>query len=211
VKIVIPARRNSKGLPFKNRQLFSHTINEIPDELLKSVIVTTDDEVIIEEATKRKINVLEREEHLCLDDISIRDVLSDVIEKRNIGDDEKIVMLYLTYPERKWQDIEKAMFFFEENNAKSLLCKKSLQFSPFLCMMEDGIKGKQLTPHDFYRRQDYPKCFEISHFVCIFMAEELNKLNKNMYNGSTIFHKTRNIIDVDTSEDLNTFYDKNNS
>ena len=41
--------------------------------------------------------------------------------------------------------------------------------------------------------------------------EKLNKLNKNMYNNNTIFYKIRNIVDVDTPEDLDTFYDKNNS
>ena len=80
-----------------------------------------------------------------------------------------------------------------------------------MCMIEDGLKGKQLTPHDLYRRQDYPKCFELSHFVSIFKVGELNKLNNNMYNDKTIFYKVRNIVDVDTLEDLNKFYDKNNS
>ena len=46
MKIVIPARRNSKGLPFKNRQLFRHTVDKIPNKFLKDIIVTTDDEVI---------------------------------------------------------------------------------------------------------------------------------------------------------------------
>ena len=32
MKIVIPARRNSKGLPFKNRQLFRHTVDKIPNK-----------------------------------------------------------------------------------------------------------------------------------------------------------------------------------
>ena len=45
---VIPARRNSKGFPFKNRKLLDYTINEIPIELHGKTIVSTDDEEIIE-------------------------------------------------------------------------------------------------------------------------------------------------------------------
>jgi CMP-N-acetylneuraminic acid synthetase len=209
--IIIPARKNSKGLPFKNRKLIKHTLNTIPSEFLDDVIITTDDEIIIEEATKRKVKVIERSANLCLDDVSIRDVMEDVITKYDLEDNETIVMLYLTYPERTWKDIGSALDFYHKNKTKSLLCRKDLQFSPFLCMIESGLRGKQLTPHNFYRRQDYPKCFEISHFICVFQVGELNKLNKNMYNGDTIFYGIRNIVDVDTSEDLNTFYDKNNS
>ncbi len=35
------------------------------------------------------------------------------------------MMLYLTYPERTWTDIEAALNFFIENDAKSLLCREA--------------------------------------------------------------------------------------
>ena len=40
---VIPARRNSKGFPFKNRKLLDYTINEIPIELHEKTIISTDE------------------------------------------------------------------------------------------------------------------------------------------------------------------------
>jgi len=211
MKYVIPARQSSKGLPYKNRKLFKHTINTIPPGSLKDVIVTTDDKVIIKKARDQNLKVLVRDESLAQDDISIKEVMKDVVRKFSLYETETITMLYLTYPERNWEEIEDAICLFKENKAQSLLCKKDLKISPFLCMMEDGLKGKQLTPHNLYRRQDYPKCFELSHFVSIFKVGELNKLNNNMYNDKTIFYKVKNIIDVDTLEDLNKFYDKNNS
>jgi CMP-N-acetylneuraminic acid synthetase len=209
MKIVIPARRNSKGLPFKNRKLFDYTLDTIPEEYLKDVIVSTDDEVIIEQAANKNLNCVTRKEELCLDDVSIRDVMNDIVEKYSLQDDETVIMLYLTYPERTWKNIEDSHRYFIKNNANSLLCKKDLQISPFLCMIEDGIKGKQITSHDLYRRQDYPKCFEASWIVCIFKVGELNNLNKNMYNGDTIFFKVGDVVDVDTLNDLNNFYKKN--
>ena len=49
MKIIIPARKGSKGLPGKNRLLLEHTISKIPEIYKKDVIVTTDDESIIEQ------------------------------------------------------------------------------------------------------------------------------------------------------------------
>jgi CMP-N-acetylneuraminic acid synthetase len=65
-----------------------------------------------------------------------------------------------------------------------------------------GLFGKQLKAHDLYRRQDYPVCFEISHFISIFTSGELYKLNNNLYNGSTLFYKIPDMIDVDYRTDL---------
>ena len=167
--------------------------------------------MIIKKARDQNLKVLPREESLAQDDTSIKDVMKDVVKKFSLHETETITMLYLTYPERTWEEVEEAISLFRKHSSRSLLCKKDLKISPFLCMIEDGLKGKQLTPHNLYRRQDYPKCFELSHFVSIFKVGELNKLNNNMYNDKTIFYKVKNIVDVDTLEDLNKFYDKNNS
>ena len=119
-------------------------------------------------------------------------------------------MLYLTYPERTWTDIEAALNFFIENKAKSLLCRTELKSHPYLCMFsEEGDKGKQIIEHNLYRRQDYPECFELSHFICIFRANELESLNKNLYNSNTTFYKVKRPVDVDTKKDLERYYDKN--
>jgi CMP-N-acetylneuraminic acid synthetase len=78
---------------------------------------------------------------------------------------------------------------------------------------EDGCFGKQIFKHDLYRRQDYPKVFEISHYICIFKVSELKNLNKNLYNEETHFYKLEKKIDVDRKEDLENYERiyKNNS
>ena len=78
---VIPARRDSKGLPFKNRKLLDYTLNEFPNDMREKVIVTTNDEEIIEKLSNTKFNVLKREEKLSDDKTSIRDVIQNVVEK----------------------------------------------------------------------------------------------------------------------------------
>ena len=209
MKIIIPARKGSKGLPGKNAILIIHTLSTIPNYVKDNVIITTNDGKVINQSVGYKI--LLRNDKLSGDAISTKDVLLDVIQKYNIADEEIIMMLNLTYPERTWTDIESALNFFVDNNAKSLLCRVEPKSHPYLCMFsEDDNKGKQIVEHNLYRRQDYPECFELSHFICIFRANELEKLNKNLYNKDTIFYKIKRPVDVDTKEDLKKYYDKNN-
>ena len=209
MKIVIPARKGSKGLPGKNAILINQTLSTIPNYVKDSVIITTNDGKVIDQSAGYQI--LLRNNELSGDDVSTKDVLSNVLQQYNIPDEEIIMMLYLTYPERTWTDIEAALNFFIDNKAKSLLCRVEPKSHPYLCMFsEEGNKGRQIVEHNLYRRQDYPECFELSHFICIFRANELEKLNKNLYNKDTIFYKIKRPVDVDTKEDLQRYYDKNN-
>ena len=207
---IIPARRDSKGLPFKNRKFLDYTINNIPIELHEKTIVTTNDEKIIEKLSATNINVLKRDEQLCLDDISIKDVMLDVVKKFQMKSNDTIVMLYLTSPDRKFSDIEKILGYYYERKIKTLTCCVEPKTHPYLVLFKkENQKGEQVVKHDLYRRQDYPECFEIRHFVCIFQVDEIQKLNSNMYNESTIFYKIDSDIDVDHENDLKEFLKSN--
>ena len=198
---VIPARKNSKGYPNKNRHLLNLTLHDFPEELYKNLIVTTDDQYI-ENKLDEEINVLQRKAELSGDNISVKDVLKDVVKKYKIKDNDTIVMLYLTYPGRTFQDVKRTLEFFKNKKANSLLCKMKIHSHPYLCMEVVGdFKGKQVIKHNLYRRQDYPQCFELSHFVCIFKSKELKKLNSNMYNKNTLFYPVQKHVDVDYEED----------
>ena len=207
---IIPARRDSKGLPFKNRKLLDYTINNIPIELHEKTIVTTNDEKIIEKLSATNINVLRRDEQLCLDDISIKDVMLDVVKKFQMKSNDTIVMLYLTSPDRKFSDIKKILGYYYERKIKTLTCCVEPKTHPYLVLFKkENQKGEQVVKHDLYRRQDYPECFEIRHFVCIFQVDEIQKLNSNMYNESTIFYKIDSDIDGDHENDLKEFLKSN--
>ena len=207
---VIPARRDSKGLPFKNRKLLDYTINNIPIELHEKTIVTTNDEKIIEKLSATNINVLRRDERLCLDDISIKDVMLDVVKKFQMKSNDIIVMLYLTFPDRKFSDIKKILDYYFDREIKTLTCCVEPKTHPYLVLYKkEDQKGEQVVKHDLYRRQDYPECLEMRHFVCIFQVDEIQRLNNNMYNESTIFYKIDNDIDVDHENDLKEFLKSN--
>ena len=203
---IIPARRGSKGLPFKNRKLFEYTINSIPASLRENVIVTTDDEKIQARAQEYELIVRNRPEELSGDAVSIKCVLEDVIDYYKLLPEDNLILLYLTYPERELKDITAAIAFFNDKKASSLLCKKELKVSPYLCCFEvGGIKGKKIINHDLYRRQDYLECFEMSHFIAIVKVNFLKKVVTNLFSSDTIFMPINNVIDVDLPTDLKEF------
>lgn len=208
--ILIPARRNSKGLKFKNRRLFDFTVSEIPEEYLKKTYVSTDDEEIKSRALKI-CNVHNRTAAISNDTVSTLSLIKQFKRDFSLTNDEIVVMLYLTYPERAFGEVLDAVRFFEENNLKSLLCKKETKVSPYLQMYElQNGKGKQIIEHDLYRRQDYPKTFEISHYISIFRVSEIKNLNNNLYNRDTHFYEIEEKIDVDSKEDLERFENDKN-
>jgi CMP-N-acetylneuraminic acid synthetase len=206
MKIIIPARRNSKGLPFKNRKLFKHTANIIPKIMRHETYVVTDDEEIKTMAIEAGFKVLHRPDDLSQDETSTKAVMQHVVEQLDLKN-ETVVMLYLTYPERTWQDVKNAISAFQHNKAGSLLCKKKLQTSPFLMLKsEPGNRGSQLFYHNMYRRQDYPDCFEISHFISMFNSHELEHINNNLYNPDTYFMEiSEKTLDIDEQKHLDEY------
>lgn len=204
--ILIPCRKGSKGVPFKNRTLLNHTINSIPHQYRKNILVATDDEVIIERCRQQQINIYHRSEESATDTAPTKSIVQEI---KSLIETDYILMLYLTYPERTWDKIVSAIKFYEDNDGKSLLCSKKLKTSPYLMMYKNGLHGRQIIKHDLYRRQDYPECFEISHYVFVANKKEINNLNNNLYNKETLFYPIDDVIDIDTLEDLETYNAKN--
>lgn len=197
--IVIPVRKDSKGVPFKNRYLIEYTLTIIPDEYKSLVCITTDDEYIIEKYSK-EYYVVKRDPEYAKDETSTKQTLTNLFNVlgKNSG---KCLMLYTVYPNRDWGLVESIMDYYEKSGSKSLLCKKEYNgVHPYLMIHENG---QQLVNHDLYRRQDYPKIYEQSHLVTIFDISELPNLNENLYNNKTIYFPIEgNIINIDNKEDI---------
>ena len=202
VKILIPARRNSKGVPFKNRKLFKYTANIIPRQYRKSVYVFTDDEVIKGQGESYGFTNIIRNPDSASDESTTKDMMEDFCSNFP-SDNEPIVMLYLTYPRRTWEDVEIAIDKFKSLKLGSLLCRKPAKQTPYLMMFDvgDGL-GEQVVKHNLSRRQDYRECFELCHYISIILPSELDELNSNLYNKHTYFMKISETVDVDTPEDM---------
>lgn len=206
IHYVIPAREGSKGLPCKNRMLFDYTATAVKS-VADDVIVTTDDEVLIGKAKEYGFKYRVRPAEFAQDNTSIKTVIYDVMNYYEMKHDDIIVLLYVTYPERTWKHICDGIQFYYNNKAKSLLCKKQWDYiHPCLCMWDMGSnKGKQLFYHNYYRRQDYPPVFQVSHFLAIFEVSEFTKLNNHLCNDATIYMPIDNYIDIDTIADMQKF------
>jgi CMP-N-acetylneuraminic acid synthetase len=156
------------------------------------------------------LNVSVRPDNLAKDETSTKDVIQHHIDNGDIDKKDTIIMLYLTYPERTWSDVERAYTAFTESKSNSLLCKKDIKGThPYLYMYGlENNKGGQLVKHNLYRRQDYPLVFEISHYIAIFNVSYINELNNNLYDNETFFLKINDVTDVDTKVDLDGVFRK---
>ena len=201
VKILIPARRNSKGIPFKNRKLFQYTAETIPQEYRKSVYIFTDDAVIKEQGQQYGFIDVDRNPSSASDSSTTKDMMEDFCS--NFQSNIPVVMLYLTYPQRQWDDVDMAINMFTGYKLSSLLCRKPVKQTPYLMMFDVGNGlGEQVVKHNFSRRQDYRECFELSHYISIVLPSELDKLNNDLYNEQTYFMEIDETLDVDTQKDM---------
>ena len=204
MKIIIPARKGSKGVPFKNRKLLGLTLDTIPEKLLNDTIVSTNDEEIVRIAKERykDCKIHNRSEISSRDESSMKECATEVVNEFCLKEDT--IILYLTYPERTWAQVRSAYSWFKEMSAESLLCRQSVLSHPYLCFYElpDG-RGESVVPHNLHRRQDYPKCFHVRHMISIFKPEVLKDLNENLYNNNTVYYEIEKTLDIDTEEDIN--------
>ena len=103
---IIPARKGSKGLPLKNRRLFDFTANIIPEDSKKFTIVSTDDKHIKQASENYGFNIHHRMASVSLDTTSTTDLLKQVASSFGMSTEDEIVMLYLTYPQRTFEDVK---------------------------------------------------------------------------------------------------------
>lgn len=197
IYFLIPARSGSKGFPGKNRKLFKYTANLVTDRG-PDVLVSSDDDEILKMAVARGFTAIRRPDYLAADTADMQGVMKHAAESANLHDEDIIVLLYLTSPGRTHNDITRAFTLFHNSNASSLVCRTPAKSSPYMCIYADG---SPVIQHDFYRRQDYPECFEIRHHVAIYKVLEIGKLNKQLYNSDTVWLDISDPIDIDFEKD----------
>ena len=79
---VIPARKNSKSLPFKNRFLFKHTAEFLKNnKLFNKVYVNSDDLHLKDLARQYNFNFFKRKKKLANDTACIKEVFMDMNNK----------------------------------------------------------------------------------------------------------------------------------
>ena len=120
---IIPARGGSKRLPRKNilnlcgKPLIAWTIEAgKKSKYIDKVVVSSDDDEILDIANEHKVTVLKRPDHLAKDTSKTFDVIKHVID--NAESYDYIVLLQPTSPLRNKNHVDAAIDFLFEKNAE---------------------------------------------------------------------------------------------
>jgi len=207
---VIPARAGSVGFPKKNQMFFDNTADFLKDLLwLDEVIVTSNDNIVLSKARKRKFRVYERSEVLSDSNVSIKSVFKDLTYSLNISDNIILWLFYLPVLYKNISDFEKAKIIIEKPETNSLCTFVPAKTHPFNTWQYDQKNKKisQYVKNDVYRRQDLSPAWMHYHYVCCFKAKELENLNSELLNSDTypVFltdNCAKNLIEIDTHKDF---------
>ena len=208
---VIPARKNSKSLPFKNRFLFKHTAKFLNgNKLFDKVYVNSDDVVLKNMATNYGFNFFKRQKKLATDKSCIKEVFVDMNSKLKFKSNTFIWLFYIPLVYKNINDFKKSIKLVEKKRLNSICAFKKTDTHPMSCWYIKKNKPYQFIKNDLCRRQDFPLAYSHPHYICGFNVKYLNKLNNELISKGTypivLNSKTsKKLIEVVKLEELKKF------
>ncbi|MGW1455058.1 acylneuraminate cytidylyltransferase family protein [Salegentibacter agarivorans] len=213
---LISARGGSKGIPGKNikllggKPLLQYTFEAAKNsKLLNKVILSSDDEAIIEIAKQLELEVpFKRPINLAEDSSSSLEVVQHALDyylKQGINF-ETVCLLQPTTPFRKAGFIDESILKFKDGNFDSLVSVREVpkEYNPHWVFEENHGALKIATGEKeiISRRQDLPKAYHRDGAIYLTKTEVL--LNENSLYGKNIgFVDTTAYpyVNIDTQED----------
>lgn len=185
---IIPARRDSKGIPGKNwkalngKPLIGYSIEMAQKcSLINTICVSTNSTDCIEIAKNTyQLNVpFVRPENLSLDTTPSHDVLIHAIEfYENQGQFfDAIVLLQPTSPYREVKFIQESIeTFMNSNHCDMVVSVNETQFNPYynLYNESDGYIHRSI-PSNFTRRQDCPITYVVNGSIYVISTTAIKK------------------------------------
>jgi CMP-N-acetylneuraminic acid synthetase len=216
VVALICARGNSKGiknknlLKFKNTTLIGNAIKQAQgSNLIDKVVVSTDSKNIIKESIKHGAEVpFVRPLYLARDNSPEIETWKHAINflKKKKEKIDYIVSVPTTSPLRKIPDINKCIKIAIKKKLDIVFSVTKSSKNPYFNMVVVKKKKLQLilkSKKKIFRRQDAPKCFDLTTVCYVFKPNYILKKNKNLFSGKTGYveiPKNRS-IDIDDRED----------
>lgn len=213
---LIPARGGSKGLPNKNMidvngfPMLDYTISAAKEsEFIDTVVVSSDDEKIINYALSKNTQALRRPKEFSTDESTAHEVVNHFSEivtiKHNI---DEVIICYLqpTSPLRKSKHIDEAFKILLKNEKDMLISVSetinipykmfNIDENGFLApIFEEGMSNM--------RRQDLPKTYIANGAIYVFPLKVFKRTNKIPSNNSIPFFMSKeDSVDVDSIDDL---------
>ena len=213
---LICARGNSKGirnknlLKFKNTTLVGNAIKQARgSNFINRVVVSTDSKNIIKESIKYGAEIpFIRPSHLAKDNSPEIDTWKHAINflKKKEEKIDYIVSIPTTSPLRKVSDIDKCIKTAIKKKLDIVFSVTKSSKNPYFNMVVVKKKKLQLilkSKKKILRRQDAPKCFDLTTVCYFFKPDYILKTNKNLFSGKTGYveiSKNRS-IDIDDRDD----------
>lgn len=206
----IPARGGSKGLPGKNKKiilgkpLIAHTIEAALCSNLYDVVVSSDDDEILDIARQYDVKVIKRPDDLSGD---LAPTLPVMVHAVNAVSDnfDAVMTLQATSPLRTIKHINDTIALFsQDDNADSLvsIIKIPHKFTDSSIMLKDG---KYIQPVDVnnlvLRRQEKPT-YWARNGAAIYITR-IDKIEEYIFGGKIIPYEMSKLesIDIDDIED----------
>jgi CMP-N-acetylneuraminic acid synthetase len=205
---VIPARKNSKSLPFKNRFLFKYTADFLKNnKLFSKVFVNSDDLFLKNYAQKYDFEFFKRKKKLASDTACIKDVFIEMNEKLKFKNNTFIWLFYIPLVYKNYLDFKNSLKIVEKKKLKSICAFKKAETHPMSCWYIKKNKPIQFIKNDLCRRQDFPLAYSHHHYICGFNVKFLKKLNSELIFKDTypiLLNKntSKKLLEVDTPEEL---------
>ena len=191
---IIPARKNSRGLPDKNikllcgKPLISHTIESACRcSEVNEVYLNSDSEAYLEVGEKYGAKRFLRPPEHATDEASMKSVIDHFVgELEQRGEHfDAVLVLYPVYPFRTSEDLSNIIDAFESQGGNiPLIGIKEPVTHPYLCY-ERKDNGQlrnvmNIDENKFYRRQQYPEYYQITHWALMLPFKSISKLNNQL-------------------------------
>ena len=213
---VIPARGGSKRLPGKNikellgKPLIAYTIEQAKSsKYIDRIIVSTDSKKIAEVSRLWGAEVpYIRPESLARDTIGTLDVLLhaiDWLEKKGKYFFEILVLLHVTTPLRKTEDIDKAIEILLEEDADNVFSVTEAHRNPYFNMveMDPSLNVKLVKRGNFVTRQSAPRVFDMNSSIYVWWKDILKTKKSICLKKSRLYFMPKErSIDIDDTFDF---------
>ena len=173
--VIIPARGGSKRLPRKNlldlcgKPLIAWSIEAaLKSKYISKVIVSSDDEEILNIAKEYKADFIKRPDELASDTATTFDALKHTLE--NVEKYDYVVLLQPTSPLRTEKHIDEAIELLKEKNADAIISVCEMEHSPLWSntLDEDLNMSNFLRDEVLNKRsQDLPKYYRLNGAIYI--------------------------------------------
>ena len=210
---IIIARGGSKELPKKNilklgnKTLIEHAIKSaLNSKKLNKVILSTDDDEIINIAKKTKVGIpFKRPKKLARDDSSVYDVLKHAVNWLNKNQNynpDIVVLLQCSVPFRTSLLIDKVIDKIIKTKAEAVLTITKPDYPPYWMLNINSYSNvsKLIKGKNYLRRQQVPQSYQPSGSVYAFKSKFLMNIKGMLPQGKTkaIIISREESINIDT-------------